>query len=132
MKTFDATLDNLYMMLAHIRASALEAGFSEESTSKIELALEEALVNIVCYAYPENKGIIELQCKSDKKGMTILIRDSGVPFNPLKYEAKSPSPSQGIGGYGIHFIKQIMDDIQYTRDNNSNVLLMTKYNKSRV
>lgn len=128
MKVYQATLENLYSMLAHVRENAMAAGFSEEILAKIELALEEALVNIINYGYPDGQGKIELLCsKVDyPRSIIIEIHDRGIPFNPLEFTMKS-FPQDGTGGYGIYYIKQIMDEIQYDRIEGANVLKMRKY-----
>lgn len=128
MKTFPASLDNLYPMLSHVRLTAITVGFSEENLSKIELALEEALVNIINYAYPDGKGTIEIRCTKVDYPPSIIVEvhDKGIPFNPLEFNMKS-LPTDGVGGYGIFYIKQIMDEVQYEREGEVNVLRLRKY-----
>jgi len=58
-----------------------EAGFGQEEISKIELASEEALVNIFRYAYPERPGDVEVNCKLDEGRFILEIIDSGIPFD---------------------------------------------------
>lgn len=130
-KIFAAHLDNLYEMLLFIRSQAESVGFDEIEISKIELASEEALVNIISYGYPAMAGEINLLCTPHKKkGLKIVITDNGVPFNPLsnakKYESDAPLESRSIGGYGVFFIMKIMDEVEYKRVDNSNVLTMIK------
>ncbi len=132
-KTFPATLDQLYWMLQFVQEHAKNAGFNDNVASKIEVAMEEALVNVIKYAYPEHtQGTIEIDCNSDSQRSTleIVIRDSGGAFDPLK-DAKPPSfnapiDEKPIGGYGIFLIQQIMDSVNYQRDGNYNVLTLVK------
>lgn len=66
-KIFAAHLDNLYEMLLFIRSQAESIGFDEIEISKIELACEEALVNIISYGYPTMTGEIQVHCTPHKK-----------------------------------------------------------------
>lgn len=129
-KTFEADLTFLYAMLAFVTEEALAVGFSPEQTQKIELALEEALVNIIEHGYSSEKGFIEISCEKHKpSGITITIKDTGTPYNPLNApkppEKKVSIDHRSVGGYGIHFIVTLMDEVNYRYDN-GNVLTLTK------
>ena len=131
-KTYPASLDKLYEMLHFIRENATQAGFNETEVVKIELAVEEALVNIISYGYPNTSGHISLSCSiQEKEGIRIVIQDKGIPYNPLTnsklFDPESALETRGIGGYGIFFILKIMDEVKYDRENNSNILTLTKY-----
>jgi anti-sigma regulatory factor (Ser/Thr protein kinase) len=128
-KNFQASLDHLYGMLDFIREEAEEAGFSHSIVSKIELACEEALVNIIHYGYPDYRGNIEIACvRPSSKGIKIIIKDRGIPFNPLtiakKLDPKTANPKEG---YGVFFILKIMDEVRYNREDNCNVLTLIKF-----
>ncbi len=130
-KIFAAHLDNLYEMLLFIRSQAESIGFDEVEISKIELAAEEALVNIISYGYPAMTGEIYVQCTASKdKGLKIVIKDNGIPFNPLsnakRFDSSAPIEARSIGGYGVFFIMKIMDEVEYKRVDDSNVLTMFK------
>jgi anti-sigma regulatory factor (Ser/Thr protein kinase) len=130
---YKASLDNLYEMLAQVRRASEQAAFPPSLISRIELALEEALVNIIRYAYPEQEelGWIDIECKQPVMGgIAIIVRDGGVPYNPLSYVPQI-NPSEGIDnmpdgvGYGIFFITHLMDEVNYKRENNENVLTLS-------
>jgi serine/threonine-protein kinase RsbW len=125
-KTFPAHLKNLYEMLAFIGEQAKETGFHAGIISQIELACEEALVNIISYGYPEYRGNIEIMCFNlDTKGIKIIIKDHGIPFNPLSVGKKSTGVSSN-GGYGVFFILKLMDEVSYSREDNCNILSLIK------
>ena len=131
-KVFTASLDNLYEMLGYIVDFSRSLGFSKEWVAKIELASEEALVNIISYGYPGRPGSIEILCMlATPQGMTIVISDEGVPYNPLtnpvKFDPGAPLESRGIGGYGIFFILKVMDEVDYRREGGKNILILTKF-----
>jgi anti-sigma regulatory factor (Ser/Thr protein kinase) len=96
--------------------------------SKIELILEEVLTNVFNYAYPAGPGEAELACEL-KGGMLMLsITDWGSPFNPL--DSPPPDLSQDIderavGGLGIYFVKEMVDEISYERRDSRNILTLS-------
>lgn len=133
-KSFPASLDQLGEMLKYIREQAKKTGFREPLLSEIELASEEALVNIISYGYPEERGNIEISCiQSDGEKLKIVILDHGIPFNPLtlakKYDLLGSAELMALGGLGINFILKLMDEVSYLRENNSNIMTLIKFLK---
>lgn len=105
---------------------------SEEMFNSVNLALEEALVNSIQYAYAnENEGeIILTECwNKETETLEFVLKDSGTPFDPTKHEeadVTSPLMERPIGGLGIFLVKQIMDKVEYEYKDGSNILTMTK------
>ena len=98
---------------------------------KIELSVEEAVDNVVQYAYEGGIGWLEAGTSLDDKSLvlTIELRDAGVPFNPLEKDDPDITLSakeRPVGGLGIYLCKQMMDSISYRYEGGNNVLVMTK------
>ena len=98
------------------------------------MAAEEAIVNVINYAYGENEGNIEVVCISEDDRFIIKIVDSGSPFNLLSH--KDPDiymdmSERAIGGLGIYLIKKLVDYIEYKRENESNIVTLVITNKIR-
>lgn len=98
---------------------------------KLRLSIEEAVENVVRYAYDGGIGWLEADIHFDQNALllTIELRDAGTPFNPL--EKGDPDVSQGaeereVGGLGIFLCKNMMDSIEYRYEGGNNVLTMTK------
>lgn len=126
--TFTAQLEKLEEMLSWVRRSLIALGVSEDSLNDIELACEEALVNIIKYSYPEKTGQITLSCgRGGETGTALVVTlvDQGVPHNPL-HSVHLPSPPR-IGGYGIYLIVRLMDHVHYRYINGNNELTLIKY-----
>lgn len=126
---FPVNLEQLPQMLAFIRDSATQAQLSEERLYRVELASEEALVNVISYAYQQQKKnqTLTIQCHHQKdKRFEIDIRDHGVPFNPLEAEINvdihQPVEERKIGGLGIFMIRKLIDEAIYQRIGDENVL----------
>lgn len=121
-----AVLESLPGFVAGITRYAREAGFSEHRLGAMELAMEEAIVNIVKYSSTSPESVITITCATDdKEAFYITIIDNGPPFDPLKKD--TPDTSAGIddrpiGGLGIFFIKEMTDGVTYAREAGRNIL----------
>lgn len=100
------------------------------TTMSMNLALEEAVVNVMNYAYAEGtKGFVDIEAQIIGKQLRFVISDSGVPFDPTAQadaDTTLTAEERGIGGLGIHLIRQLMDHIQYERANDRNVFTLIK------
>lgn len=106
--------------------------FDKSKAANIKLAVEEAVVNVIEYAYPRGtKGNISVQAMYNKRKLKFVITDSGVAFNPTKSELADTTLSaedRPIGGLGILLVRELMDSINYERIDNKNTLtLITHY-----
>lgn len=100
----------------------------EELVPRVDLVMEEVLVNVISYAYPQGNGEIEVECVADGPGrLRLTIKDWGVPFNPL--DRASPDLSTDIsnrqvGGLGIYLVKQMASQLVYEYRDGGNVLTL--------
>ena len=96
----------------------------------IRLAVEEAVVNVMDYAYPANVvGKINIRALSDGETLEFVISDSGVAFDPteaLEADTSLSANDRPIGGLGILLVRELMDSINYERINGRNVLTLKK------
>ncbi len=122
-------MENLSQLREYVLACAADCSMPDEKLSKVELVMEELLVNIIEYAYPDDAGDIEIKCGRDSEQiMHIRISDWGTPFDPT--EKADPDLNQGlmernIGGLGIYFARQMADDLQYIREGDKNTLTVS-------
>ena len=97
---------------------------------QIKLALEEAVTNVILYAYPEKVDQdIRIDMNYENKRLTIIITDTGIAFNPLERQEPDLTLSleeRPIGGLGIYLVKQLMTEVTYNRSDGKNILTMTK------
>lgn len=117
-------------MLSWIREHLQQKGFEAQVVRRLELASEEALINVIQHAYGGKEDRIEIQLTIDHEQVQISIRDWGPPFDPT-VEAPPIMPEasleeRNIGGLGIYLIQQIMDEVIYTREENANLLVLVK------
>lgn len=128
-----ARLENLGSLLQSIISTAREEGFSGTRLNHIEITAEEAIVNICNYAYPEGSGDVEVRCREDNDFFIIEIVDSGIPFDVTSLaepDTTAALSEREIGGLGIFFMKKMMDDVRYSRENGRNVLCLVLNRKA--
>ena len=107
-----------------------ELGLDMELQMNLNLVIEEMVVNVISYAYPEGKEAdIELVAESDGKELTFVLSDQGKEFDPTLREAAdmdvNPAERE-LGGMGIFIVKNIMNKVTYQRLEGKNLLTMKK------
>lgn len=99
-------------------------------SSNIRLAIEEAVVNVMEYAYPtEMSGEINVRVSSNGHRLKFIITDSGIAFNPteaLVADTTLTAEERPVGGLGILLVRRLMDSINYERIDGKNVLTLRK------
>ena len=110
-------------------------GLPVELLMPINLAIEEAVTNVMLYAYPGHHGsvlvefakMIDPQTADSRAVFTIT--DSGIPFDPTQkpeVDISLSAEEREIGGLGIHLVRQIMSEVQYERKEEKNILTLVK------
>ena len=105
---------------------ALCAGMDARALKKLEVALEEAVVNIVNYSQATE---IELKIKNEELKIILILSDNGIAFDPTAQEEKDINKAveeRQIGGMGIALVKQIADEVSYRRIEDKNELTIIK------
>lgn len=123
---FNASLESLSTIMDYIREQAQAYDLPMTLIHKIELACEEAVVNIISYAYEQKEGKIEVVCEKQGGRFVVTLRDYGVFFNPIDVEVNpqlgKPAHERKVGGMGIFLIRKTIDEASYQREGNLNVL----------
>ena len=96
----------------------------------LNLALEEAVVNVMEYAYPiDVQGDVTIEAIANETYLVFIISDNGIPFDPTKKEKVDTTLSaeeRSIGGLGIHLVREIMDSVDYEYRDCKNILTLSK------
>ena len=103
-----------------------ELGLEMPEVFQLNLALEEAVVNVMNYAY-EDSGLIDLSAKVVDSEIIFVLEDSGKAFDPTKVDDPDITLSaeeRNIGGLGIFLVQQLMSGVTYSREDGKNVLTM--------
>ena len=101
-------------------------GIEKRALKKLEVALEEAVVNIVNYSQATEIGLI---IQRDARMLHVELTDDGVPFDPTSVETDSAKviDELQIGGMGIVLLRRVVDELHYQRTNEKNQLTIVKY-----
>ena len=103
-----------------------ELGLEMPEVFQLNLALEEAVVNVMNYAY-EDSGLIDLSAKVVDSEIIFVLEDSGKAFDPTNVDDPDITLSaedRDIGGLGIFLVQQLMSGVTYSREDGKNVLTM--------
>jgi sigma-B regulation protein RsbU (phosphoserine phosphatase) len=123
-------IDEIPKLHALIQSIAQETDMDHALAMSLNLALEEAVSNVMLYAYPAGSpGQVDIEAAVLDDRIDFRVSDSGVPFDPTV--ASDPDlaadlKDRPIGGLGIFLVKRIMDEVSYTREDGRNILTMTK------
>ncbi len=97
---------------------------------QLRLAVEEAVVNVIDYAYPiDSEGDIIINMMYDGNTLRFHIIDTGVAFDPTAKQRTDTTLSaedRQIGGLGILLVRELMDSINYERIDGKNILTLIK------
>jgi serine phosphatase RsbU (regulator of sigma subunit)/anti-sigma regulatory factor (Ser/Thr protein kinase) len=101
-----------------------------KAASGLRLALEEVVVNVINYAFPEQEnGSVSIQADSNYKEVRFTVTDAGIPFDPtsvLEADTTLDAENRPIGGLGVLLARKLMDSVSYSRSGGQNVLTLTK------
>ncbi|PWE55643.1 hypothetical protein DEM27_13220 [Metarhizobium album] len=117
-------------LLEDIGRFFLRQSLDEEAVAGLDVALDEILTNAVNYGYKDGNAHEILVSLSVESGLlSIEVRDDGGPFDPLSVPEPDLSveiDDRQIGGLGMHFVRTLLDRVEYKRSNGWNVLLLEK------
>ena len=124
----------LSLVRATLERAAESMHFPEADLRAIVRSVDEAVANVIRHAYKGRPGLPitlschKLWCKDANLmgGLEILLEDSGEPADPQKLQGR-PLEEVRPGGLGLHFMRQSMDEVEFSRKNDKNLLRMVKY-----
>jgi serine/threonine-protein kinase RsbW len=123
-------LESLSLISDFIVNSMLKFGMGDHEMFQTQIAVDEAITNIIMHGELEEKDKISLKCEKDRGMVKIVIEDEAKPFDPTTTEDPdllSPVEEREVGGLGVYFIKEYMDEIKYDFKDGKNILTMVKY-----
>jgi len=131
--TFPGRFESLAAISEFVTRAAEATGLDTRAVDAVQLAVDEACSNVIEHAYQgEERGDIECTCCSSDDGLTVIIRDSGRPFDPSLVQEPNLNPTLQDekftgGGLGLYFMRQLMDKVHFEFvPDSGNVLTMVK------
>ncbi len=124
-----ATIDEIEIILEAVEYFGEQEDWEPALTFKVKLAIEELGINIANHGRVDDIPEIEIVVDSSPEKLTITIEDDGRPFDPL-HDAPPPDLTSAledrpVGGLGIHFVREMMDEMTYRHENGKNCLALT-------
>jgi serine/threonine-protein kinase RsbW len=107
------------------------AGLPPAAVFPFELALEEVFVNVVTHGTPAGGPVPQVDVALEHSGdfVILTVEDDGLPFDPLSVpdpDVEAPIEARAVGGLGIFLVRELMDDVSYSRAGGRNHLRMSK------
>ncbi|MHC1760952.1 MAG: ATP-binding protein [Negativicutes bacterium] len=124
-KTFAASMETIPDIVGFVSETASVMGVHPKRVMHLELAVEEAAVNICSYAYEIPPGEVTIRISRETEVVRIELVDTGVPFDPLAADApdiRSELENREVGGLGIFLIRRMLDEVHYSRSGDRNIL----------
>lgn len=116
-----------------VRSFGREHNLPEKLVWEIRLVLEEVVTNIISHGYADRADhAIEISIVNSERDITLSVRDDAQPFNLLDHsqpDLETPLEDRGVGGMGVHIVREIMDEIDYKREADGNLVVMRRYKK---
>ena len=123
-------IEEIALLPDFIGKTVAASKLNPDCEDSLNLAIEEAVTNVIMYAYPEGTdGIVNLDAAVSEKGVTFTITDTGKAFDPTakaEVDISAGVDERPIGGLGIHLVRKIMDSVRYERIAGKNILYLTK------
>jgi anti-sigma regulatory factor (Ser/Thr protein kinase) len=123
-------LSALPVVLGQLEGALRGTGATAEEGAELRLMAEEALTNIVKYAFEDaQEHVIEVALRIAPDETTLRFRDDGRPFDPLGHplpDQSSPAEEPPVGGLGLFLLRTLADTASYRRSEGCNILSLTK------
>jgi serine/threonine-protein kinase RsbW len=101
------------------------AGFARWAIADVELALSEAVTNVMVHSGQRGDGCIRLSIEVDDERALVVVRDGGRCFDPAEYRPP-PLDDLAAGGFGVFLMREVMDGVEFVSDDTGNELRMWK------
>lgn len=128
--TLSNDLSQVEPLTGFVQGLADRLGLADKPAKSLRLALEEAVVNVINYAYPPGtEGEVTVRSHVDGGKLLLTVTDSGKPFDPTAappVDISLPVEDRPVGGLGIHLVRHLMDAVRYERRDGKNVLTLEK------
>lgn len=130
----DSRPADLHRIGETLRPFFAELHMSPEDCGRVELAVEEAVTNVIRHSYENRPGnVVEIRVEVLPHGLLIEVHDDGRPM-PSEALAAARLPDDDAlrrhalreGGLGLAIVKTVMDEIEYRSQDGSNVLRLVK------
>lgn len=128
--TLNNKVSEISKLNAFVQSATATLNMEKGFANQIKLAVEEAVTNVIDYAYPNGtEGHIDITIEADESRIRFILTDSGAAFDPTgvsKADTTLTVDERPIGGLGVFLVRNMMDSINYERIDGKNVFRMEK------
>lgn len=111
----EAVRENLRTISFFVHGIARRLNLTEQTLFEIELAVEEAAMNVISHAYaPGQTGDLLVRFDAQDDVVHITLTDWGVPLDPARvrpFDINAPVETRIKGGMGLHLIHSLIDEV---------------------
>lgn len=108
--------ENLARVAEFVGDVTAQFGLTDQETYYIQMAVDEAVTNVIEHAYKDGEGPIEIIAERRGDEFIVTLRDQGIPFDPaavVEPDVAAPLDRREVGGLGIYFMRRLMDDVSF-------------------
>jgi anti-sigma regulatory factor (Ser/Thr protein kinase) len=120
-------LSEIGRVAALVDSFAARHNLSNSVVVALNVSLDEILNNIISYAYNDaerHEIVIHLELRHG--AIEVVVEDDGRPFDPLSVSTPRPQTATSVGGVGLHFVRNLVDQLEYAHRNGINRLRLVK------
>ncbi len=124
-----ATIDAIEQVAMYLEEFLEKTEVPMMEATRIQLAVEEAVTNVVTHGYDDSGGDVSIRLESSPAQIAITIIDAGAAFDPTTMpppDVTADLDHRKIGGLGVHLIRSVMDEVRYARERDQNRLTLIK------
>ena len=127
----DASLENLHEVRDFLATSGGKLNIAPETVADLQLAVDEAVTNIIVHGYGNRPGSIKVSMDRDADANVVVrLRDDAPLYDPTKNARPdlhvSPLARKVAGGYGVELVRQMVDELRYQAIDQHNELTLIK------
>jgi serine/threonine-protein kinase RsbW len=120
-------MSEIARVAALVESFAARHNFPNSVVVALNVSLDEILNNIISYAYEDvGRHDIVISLKLRHGTIEVVVEDDGKPFDPLAVSTPRPQSAAAIGGVGLHFVRSLMDQLEYVHRDGINRLRLVK------
>ena len=111
-----AELKNLTEIYHFVETTGATLDLETTAIYDLQLAVDEAVTNVIVHGYRGRRGNIELKIEQEKDTIVVRLCDEAPPFDPTTVpppNLTTPLEERALGGLGVYLIQQVMDEVSH-------------------
>lgn len=123
--TLPGNLNSLEPMAEYLAQISARAGLDKKASYKLRLAVDEIATNIIVHGYGDAglTGEVEIHSRIENQQLIIVVDDHATPYDPFttqKPDMTSDWQQRQMGGFGVYFAQENVDEFKYEFVDNHN------------